>query len=124
MVQRIILILTVVLLVVPGISAAQMQGSGKGQGMMGQGMMMSPQMQGNMGTMSDMMTQMHDMMTKGKMTPEQQKQMLDIMKQMSQMMQQMSMSPGGQMEQMQEQHHKQLQEMKKNLDALHSQVVH
>ena len=126
--ERIILVLTAVLLLIPGISAAQMQGSGKGHGMMGQGMMsqgmmMSPQMQGNMGMMSDMMTEMYDMMATARMTLEQQKQMLGIMKQMSQMMHQMSTSPGGQMEQLQEQHHKQLQDMKKNLDALHSQVV-
>ena len=118
-----IVILAVTLFLIPGISSAQMQGGGKGQGIMGQQMsqggqgagMMGPGMHANMTKMAELMNKMSQMMSVGKMTPEQQKQCGEILKQMSQVMHEMSAT---QNQQTTEMGHKQLQGMEKELDPL------
>jgi polyhydroxyalkanoate synthesis regulator phasin len=118
-----IIAFAVTLFLIPGISGAQMQGGGKGQGMIskethgaeqGTGMM-SPGMYANMTKMAEMMNKMSQMMSTGKMTADQQKQCAEIMKQMSQMMHEM---PATQKQQTTEMQHKHLQGMEKELDPL------
>jgi hypothetical protein len=130
------------LFLIPGISSAQMQGGGKGQGMGGQqrhqggqGMMGQQRQQGRQGTgmmnpgmhthmaqMGEMMNKMSQMMGKWQqMTPEQHKEMMNIMGQMSQMMQNMSMDQGGQLQPEQQ---KQLNQAQNSLDSLYDHVGH
>jgi hypothetical protein len=117
MMCRTVFILLAVLLMVPGISLAQMQGGMHSAG--GQHMMMDPQMNENMGMMTNMMGEMHQMMGQGRMSPDQQKQMMDMMNRMGQMMQQMSGPEGAQM---MEQQHKDLQAMQQQLDGMKGQM--
>ena len=130
------------LFLIPGISGAQMQGGGKGQGMGGQQMyqggqgmmgqqmqqgaqgkgMMSSGMHAHMAQMGEMMNKLSQMMGNWQqMTPEQHKEMANIMNQMSQMMQNMSVAQGGQLQPGQQ---KQLNQTQKSLDSLYDHVGH
>ena len=108
-----VFVVLVAFLLAPAISAAQMQGGGKGQ-------QMKTQMHANMGMMADMMGKIYEMMNNGKATSEQWQEMMDIMEQMIQMMKEMSVPHGGQM---QERHQTQLQDMNKRINTLYENIV-
>ena len=130
-----IIALAVTLFLIPGISGAQMQGGGKGQGMGGQQMhqggqgmmgqqtgMMSSGMHAHMAQMGEMMNKLSQMMGNWQqMTPEQHKEMVTIMNQMSQMMQNISMAQGGELKPEQQQ---ELSQTQKSLDSLYDHVGH
>ena len=130
------------LFLIPGISGAQMQGGGKGQGMGGQQMyqggqgmmgqqmhqggqgkgMMSQGMHAHMAQMAKMMNKMSQMMGNWQqMTVQQQEEMMNIMGQMSHMMENMSMAQGGQLQPEQQ---KELDHAQKSLDSLYDHVGH
>lgn len=113
----------VALFLIPEILDAQMQGGGKGQGIMGQQVhgreqgtgMISPGIEANMSKLPEMMNKMSQIMSTGKMTPEQQKQCAEIMEQMSEMMHKISTT---QTQKTTEMRQKQLREIEKELDPL------
>jgi len=111
------IILTLALLMAPGISSAEHPGGGRmmgGQGMSQCGME-------NMDMMNSMMGEMHQMMGQGHMTPEQHKQMQDMMNRMDRMKQQMA---GPQNPQVEQQQRQQLQEMRQRLNTIKKQGEH
>lgn len=118
MLRTTIFLLLAALVLIPGISAAQMEHPGMGRGhMMGQwgG---CPWMPDYTGRMQGMMGDMHQMMNMP-MTPEQQRQMMDMMGQMGTMMHDMC-GPGG--AQMKPQLDQQMQDMQRRLDAMKRQL--
>lgn len=117
--KGIFIILAAALIMLPGITTAQMQGETGGKPMMGGQRMMGPGMTRNMEMMSGMMSDMHQMMGRGHMTPDQQRQMLEMMHQMGGIMQDMGMPKEGRIA---GHHYKQLQEMRKRLDELKKHV--
>ncbi|MHB9071956.1 MAG: hypothetical protein ACYC6G_00370 [Desulfobaccales bacterium] len=69
----------------------------------------------NMGMMSEIMRDMQQLMNDGRMTPEQQREMADMMNQMSQIMREMLTPQPWEVE---ERHHRQLQEIQRRHKAL------
>ncbi|MFA4904084.1 MAG: hypothetical protein WC600_15235 [Desulfobaccales bacterium] len=112
-----VIILTLALLMAPGISSAEHPGRGH---MMG-GKGMSQCAMGNMDMMNQMTNEMHQMMGQGHMTPVHQKQMQGMMDQMDQMKQQMA---GPQNPQMEQQQRQQLQQMQRRLNTIKQQWEH
>ena len=128
--RTMIIVFALTIFLIPGISSAQMQRGGKGQGMMGQQMHQGGQGYGTMNTgmhahmaqMAEMMNKMAHMMGKWQqMTREQKEEMMNIMGKMSHMMENMSMAQGGQLQPEQQ---KQLDRTQKSLDNLYDQVGH
>ena len=118
--RRIIIFLIVALFIAPSILWAQ-KDSKMMQGNMEMMAKDKKVMQGNMEMMADMMMKMSKMLSKGDMKPEHQKKCGDMLKQMSQTVRDMSSDHGKKVD---EQHKKELQEVKKDLDPLYEFIVH
>ena len=114
--SRILFVILVALLLVPGLSLAQQSGAGQGQHKTKGSMM-----QANMGKMATMMSKMSQIMGTGKMSPEQQKKCADITKQMSEMMREMS-APHD--KQVQENHQRELRGIEETINPLFQHLVH
>jgi glycine/serine hydroxymethyltransferase len=74
----------------------------------------------SMGMMSEIMKDMEQLMKEPQATPEQRREMSGMIDQMGQVMQEMATPQPGEVE---ERHHRQLQEMQKRLKALKKEVL-
>jgi hypothetical protein len=113
------LIFSVLLMLVPGMVAAQMHGGGMHGGGAGQQDMTGSGMMHNRDMMSNLMGDMDNMMQSQSLTPEQNRQLMQLRNRMEQMMQQ---SQGSMSPEMMKQQTQQLQEMQQRLNSIKSKL--
>lgn len=110
----VLIFIAAILLMMPG-----MQRDGAGQ-QMRPGIHVGGRGVHNMGMMSGIMKDMEQIMKEPQATPEQRREMSGMMEQMGQVMREMATPQPGEVE---ERHHRQLQEMQRRLKVLKNEVL-